>query len=162
MNRYIGKMVLMMLLAIGANVFFSRPTLSGEIVAQERPAYYELNRVRSKSRLDAGYNEYKSAVISARVYVGLLRDSYATASLLRQVMGYYEQALSVWSLRAESELPVDSLNADEPNGIAIINQCPDIRHNNILERDQIYVLDAVKCYWDQAAKLMDSAPVELR
>lgn len=161
MNRYPDKCNLLLILLIGALLGMPQTAWTSESVGQERLAYNELNRVRSISTSEASFNDYLNALVTAREYVGLLRGSDATVVLLRQVMSYYEQALAVWSLQADSEFPVDSLRTDEPNGASILKQCPGIPRFHYKERDQIYVKDAVGCIWHKAAVLLDSAPAEL-
>lgn len=152
------KMILLITVTAGTLVGSTNPVWSDESVGQERLAYHELNRIRSLSKSNVDYKDYKKALESPRLYVSLLHGPETTVTLLHKVMSYYEQALSVWSLRADSELPVDSLNTADPNGAAILRQCPDITRYNILERDQVYVLDAVKCIWNQADELLNRAP----
>lgn len=135
---------------------------TGNSAGQERLAYLELNRVRVLSTSGVTFNDYRNALIPAREYVGLLRDdSSATVALLRQTMGYYEQALAVWSLQADNEFPVDSLRTDEPSGADILRQCPGISRFPYKGREQIFVKDAVDCIWRQATELLERAPVEL-
>ncbi|MDA8429448.1 MAG: hypothetical protein M0T70_09360 [Geobacteraceae bacterium] len=162
MNRIVLKILLLLLLPAGALGWQPQAAWSDESVAQERVAYLELTKVRALSKAGVTYNDYRNALVPARDYVGLLRGSDATVTLLRQAMGYYEQALSVWSLQTDSEFPVDSLRTDEPQGAAILGQCPGIPRFHYKERDQIYVKDAVDCIWHLAAELLDRAPGDLR
>ncbi len=161
MNKLPGAILLLLLPAIAAIGFLSGPACSEESVGQVRVAYQELNRVRSKSTSNITFNDYRNALVSAREYVRMLRGSDATVATLRQVMSYYEQALTVWSLQADSEFPVDSLRTDEQNGAAILKQCPNIARFHYKNRDQIYVKDAVDCIWHQAAELLERMPANL-
>ena len=162
MNRIVVNILLLLLLPIGAFGWQQPAAWAGESVGQERAAYLELSRVRALSKPGVTFNDYRNALVPAREYVGLLRGSDATTTLLRQAMGYYEQALSVWSLQTDNEFPVDSLRTDEATGAAILGQCPGIPRFHYKERDQIYVKDAVDCMWRQAAERLDRAPGDLR
>lgn len=161
MNRYPGKITLLLFLLAGVLVWMSPAVSTGESLGQERLAYLELSRVRSLSTSNITYKGYRDALVTPREYVGLLRGSDATVVLLRKVMGYYEQALSVWSLQVDSEFPVDSLRTDEPAGAATLKECPDIARFHYKERDQIYVKDSVDCILHKAAVLLDEAPLSL-
>ncbi len=154
---------ILLLLVTGFLGWQPQAAWSGESIGQERIAYYELSRVRAMSKPGVTFEEYRKALEPARLYVGLLRNSSSTTvPLLRKAMSYYEQALSVWSQQADSQFPVDSLRTDEPNGAAILRQCPEVPRFHYRDRDQIYVKDAVECIWRQAAELLDKAPAELR
>lgn len=163
MSTYLVQMVLPLIVVIGALGWQPQVAWAGESVGQERLAYLELTRVRSLSTPGVTYQEYRDSLVPAREYVAMLRDgSSATVQLLRKAIGYYEQALTVWRLQADSEFPVDSLRSDEPEGAAIVKQCPDISRFHYKWRDQIYVKDAVDCIWRKAAEVLDSAPAALR
>ncbi len=161
MNRYSCKITLLLLLMVGVLVWVPAATSNGESLSQERLAFLELSRVRSLSTSNITYKGYRNALVTPREYVGLLSGSDATVVLLRKVMGYYEQALSVWSLQVDSEFPVDSLRTDEPEGAMILKECPDIARFHYKERDQIYVKDSVDCILQKASVLLDEAPASL-
>jgi len=162
MNRYQAKLCLALLLLISTLCWPSAPAWSDESVGQERVAYLQLTRLRTLSTSGGSYGEYKDAVGEARMYVELLRGSDATVSLLRRAMSYYEQALSVWGLQADSPSAVDSLRSDQPVGAGILVQCPDIARFPYKQREQIYVKDALNCLWRIAADVLAKAPDNLR
>jgi len=161
MNGFQG-ILLWLVLVIGTLAGSPQAAWSYESKGQERLAYYELTRIRSLSKPGITYREYRDALVRPREYVGLLTDgSSETFGLLRKAMGYYDQALYIWGLRAVSDFPVDSLRTDEPNGAAILKECPTISRFHYKERDQIYVLDAVNCLWNKAADLLERVPSDL-
>lgn len=162
MNGFCGKVIATVLLVIAVTFCPLLSAWCGESIGQKRMAFLELSRVRSISTSGISYKDYRDALIPARESVSLLRDSDATVTLLRQTMSYYEQALMIWGLQEDSEFPVDSLRTDEPNGAAILNQCPDIARFHYKQRDQIYVKDAVNCIWHLTAELLETAPIEIR
>lgn len=158
MISFKGKEFLSLLLATAVFVSLSLASRAEESVGQERLAYIELSRVESISKTGVTYNDYRNALVPAREYVGLLRDgSSATVGLLRKAMSYYEQALRIWALQSDSEFPVDSLRTDEPGGVDILGQCPDIPRFHYKERDQIFVKDAVDCLWSKSSVLLKNA-----
>lgn len=133
-----------------------------ESEGQERLAYQELARIRLLCGPGLSYREYRDALAQPREYVRLLRGNSENVVALRGAMGYYEKALTLWSLETDSEFPLDSLRADEPKGADVLNQCPDIPRFHYKERDQIYVRDAVACMWRKAADALDRVPGERR
>jgi hypothetical protein len=131
-------------------------TETSEGTGQERVAYLEISRLRSLSRPEVSYPEYREAVARAQVQMGLLGGaSSSVVAKLRRAMAYYDQAAAVWRLQAEADPPVDSLRTDEADGAAIAAQCPGIPTFRLKSRDRIMVLDAVACLWRQAATILD-------
>lgn len=133
-----------------------------ESVGQQRLAYQQLSLVRALSRPGVSYAQYRDAVARARQYVGLLKGEGQGVVFMRRAMATYERALHVWSLKEESQYPVDSLRTDQPEGDAILGLCPAIPRFPYKFREQIYVVDAVNCIWGLAAQLLEQVPEDVR
>ena len=161
MKRIAGVMLLGIVLIAGV-LCRPAPDARAESRGQEHLAYLELTRIRSLCGPELSYRAYRDALARSREYVGLLKGGSQNVLLLREAMGYYEKALTLWSLETDSEFPLDSLRTDESRGADILEQCPAIPRFHYKTRDQIYVRDAVACMWRKAADTLDQAPDELR